>query len=881
MPKFSIDKTQGMGSSEIKVRPLEVNEGSSPKVGHVVITLQDGTQKTITLTQLAGERSYKYFLEVNPMDVPVDPLGSTVNVYVESYREVYVNGQMIGTEEVGYTIQGEPGITVQGDTITIGANSSNMEVVRRATVIQDESGKRVIITITQSAGSSESSYTFTADPMFVTFGTSGGSQAINIVSTKTTTVNGSTGSPVTLDYTASISPGFTWNGTSIQATENNSASELTGTLVLTQSESNLQITVEITQEAAEVSDEYQFTIDPTSSTIENTGGTLTPTIKSVHITQVGSDMQEVEVGYSWNLDNLPSWITFQDGTFTIAENMDTENPRSISLQAVQEESNKRVTLSITQHKAEYIFLIRKNQQEEPGTEITFEHSADSGIIDRPDGSGNEDTDSVWLYRSWLNSRLHTIGFDASTDVEWITVVNFPVSDGFTDEDVSEPNKPGYKVQDNTTQEARSGTVTLLQNHSGKKCYIHINQAGAVAGTTYEFSGPATITVEPEGGSSFLNIKSTKQETVGGVPQGEAVDVGYTLTGNDMDWVEVTGSSPKTMQVEINNDYESDRSGTLTFKQDESGKTLTIKVTQKAKPLVPAVFTFADGTTTKSLTIDKPLDDDAKSFAKLTLDPFNIILLDEGGVEPSNPSFTVSYSPKYKVAIKNFHYSLNYQKSGSTQQLLWVLNLDHEAVFGLNDGTITVTIECNNGDNQGKKLTLNLKFAGYQLWYRLQVPKYVENLGSSGLIPFTLWNGSAEFQSYGYTETSTQYSPFIPRFGVTTKFQGSGLKLELPCGVTPGQSWQSGTYCYNKVVPIFMYKYNPIMSIHGISNSDFIIHYQRNDSPNQFRVLTTKSYEFQINNGWTNDETYSTSNLGSSTNPKFAIVVGDGVVWQDE
>lgn len=481
MPKFSIDKTQGMGSSEIKVRPLEVNEGSSPKVGHVVITLQDGTQKTITLTQLAGERSYKYFLEVNPMDVPVDPLGSTVNVYVESYREVYVNGQMIGTEEVGYTIQGEPGITVQGDTITIGANGSNMEVVRRATVIQDESGKRVIITITQSAGSSESSYTFTADPMFVTFGTSGGSQAINIVSTKTTTINGSTGSPVTLDYTASISPGFTWNGTSIQATENNSASELTGTLVLTQSESNLQITVQITQEAAEVSDEYQFTIDPTSSNIENTGGTLTPTIKSVHITQVGSDMQEVEVGYSWNdLSTLPEWVTYQDGTFTIAENLDTEHQRAIILQATQEESGKIVTLSIVQKQAEYIFLIRKNQQEEPGTEITFEYSADAGIIDRPDGSASEDTDSVWLYRSWLNSRDHNIGFDASTDVDWLTVANFPVPDGFTVEDVSEPNKPGYKIQDNTTTEPRSGTVTLVQNHSGKKCYIHINQRGVEA-----------------------------------------------------------------------------------------------------------------------------------------------------------------------------------------------------------------------------------------------------------------------------------------------------------------------------------------------------------------------------------------------------------------
>lgn len=766
-----------MGSSEIKVRPLEVNEGSSPKVGHVVITLQDGTQKTITLTQLAGERSYKYFLEVNPMDVPVDPLGSTINVYVESYREVYVNGQLIGTEEVGYTIQGEPGITVQGDTITIGANGSNMEVVRRATVIQDESGKRVIITITQSAGSSESSYTFTADPMFVTFGTSGGSQAINIVSTKTTTVNGSTGSPVTLDYAASISPGFTWNGTSIQATENNSASELTGTLVLTQSESNLQITVQITQEAAEVSDEYQFTIDPTSSTIENTGGTLTPTIKSVHITQVGSDMQEVEVGYSWNLDNLPSWITFQDGTFTIAENMDTENPRSVSLQAVQEESNKRVTLSITQHKAEYIFLIRKNQQEEPGTEITFEYSADAGVIDRPDGSGNGETDSIWLYRSWLNSRLHNIGFDASTDVDWLTVANFPVPDGFTVEDVSEPNKPGYKVQDNDSGEPRSGTVTLLQNHSGKKCYIHINQAGGAV----------------------------------------------------------------------------------------------------AKP---AVFTFADGTTTKSLTIDQPLDGDAESFAKLTLDPFDIILLDEGGVEPSNPSFAFSYSPDYKTATRHFTYSLKYQKSGSTQQILWVLNLDHEAVFGLNDGTITVTIECRNGDNQGKKLTLNLKFAGYRLWYRLQVPKYVENLGSSQPSPYTLWKGNSELQSYSYKKNSTQYPPFVPSFGVTTKFYGSGLKLELPCGVTPGQSWQSGTYCYNKVVSIFMYKYNPIMSIHGIVNSDFTIYYQRNDSPDQFKILVTKSYEFQINNGWTNDETYSISNLGSSTNPKFAIVVGDGVVWQD-
>lgn len=967
MPDFQIDKSSGVGFSVIKVNPLEVNKGSTPKMAQLKVTISDGTTKTINLTQNTAQQSYKYFLIVDPTQVPVDPLGGKVEIYVESYREIYLNGQLQGTEKVGYTIQGESGITVNGNTITVGANGTPMDIVRRATVIQDTSGKQVTITIQQTAGQFESSYVFTADPMFVEFDAAGGSQAITITSSKSTMVNGQPPTTVELDYTATISPGFTWDGTRITATENTGTNK-TGTLVLTQAESNQEIRIEITQAAGvteyrfaiklksepeelfrqsmnlnysatdpetypisvrtskfvngqgqllgytmradaswiqvsndsftisanssessrsgtitltqdesgnqctinvfqqgvSVKEEYTFTILSNSVSIENVGGNTTPFVTSQKIVRRGDQEDIEQVGYSWDLGSLPDWITLDPLTeeFTIEENLDTTRGRTAILQATQEESSKRITLTITQAKAEYTFLLRHRDEGSQATEtLEFNFNWDTSEKDH-DG---------WYYRSRLNQD-HMIGFSAKSNVDWITLSNFPVED---DTSPQPPNNPTFHVANNNSTSARTGTVTLTQNRSGKTCKIVVHQTGATSDTKYTFSGPASIGVEPEGGNVAMNIQSEKVVTVGGTP-GSPTKVGYSLTSNPgSSWL-TPNTNTNWMQVKENTEQE-ERSATLRFTQNESGKTLSIAVTQKAAEAVPAQFTWANGSTTKTLSGKLDIQPDGNGI--MDIPDQEIILLNEGGAKPTSQSFRYSLVPLYHEANARPLNSIRYEQSGGKQLLKIKLDVSYNRVFGCQGGKLQIKISCMGGDNADKSIFINLTLAGYSLYYRLVVPEYILNLGNNDPIyPHRLWAGDGLRQAYNYTENTTQHAPFILSLGVNTVLDDSA-KIELPCGKEPGTAYRvSGGNCYNEVVEIFMYKYNEIEGIHGISNEDLVIYYQNTVKENEFRMLTTT--KFTMSGNWLNDFSHSTSNLGSPTNPKFTITVDKGIEWQE-
>lgn len=970
MPDFQIDKSSGVGSSVIKVNPSEPNKGSTPKMAQLKVIISDGTTKVINLTQNTAQQTYKYFLIVDPTQVPVDPLGGKVEVYVESYREIYLNGQLQGTEEVGYTIQGESGITVNGNTITVGANGTPLDIVRRATVIQDTSGKQVTITIQQTAGQSESSYVFTADPMFVEFDAAGGSQAITITSSKSTMVNGQPPTTVELDYTATISPGFTWDGTKIIATENTGTNK-TGTLVLTQAESNQDIRIEIKQAAGiteyrfaiklksepeelfrqsmnlnysatdpetypisvrtskfvngqgqllgytmrsdaawiqvssnnesftimantsessrsgtitltqdesgnqctinvfqqgvSVKEEYTFSILSPSASVENVGGTVTPSVTSQKIVRRGDQEDIEQVGYSWDMGSIPDWIRFDNLTeqFTIEENLDTTRGRTATLQATQEESSKRITLVITQAKAEYTFLLRHRDNESQTTDtLEFNFNWDTSEKDH-DG---------WYYRSRLNQD-HMIGFSAKSNVDWITLSNFPVEDNTSPQP---PDNPTFHVANNNGTSARTGTVTLTQNHSGKTCKIIVHQTGAPSDTEYTFSGPATITVEPEGGSVAMNIQSQKVTTVGGTP-GSPTPVSYSLTSNSgSSWV-TPNVNTNRMEVKENTEQE-ERSATLKFRQAESGKTRSIGVTQKAAPATPAQFTWANGSTTK--TISGKLDIQPDGNGIIDIPDQEIILLNEGGAKPTSQSLRYTLVPYYYEANARPLNSIRYEQSGDKQLLKIKLDVAYNKVFACQGGKIQIKISCIGGDNADKQIFINFTLAGYSLYYRLVVPEYILNLGNNDLVyPHRLWVGDGVRQAYNYTENTAQHPPFIPSLGVNTVLDDSA-KLELPCGKEPGTAYQvSGGNCYNKVVEIFMYKYNEIEGIHGISNEDFKIYYQNTVKENEFRILTTT--KFTLSGNWLNDYSHSTSNLGSPTNPKFTITVGNGIEWQKE
>ena len=154
---------------------------------------------------------------------------------------------------------------------------------------------------------------------------------------------------------------------------------------------------------------------------------------------------------------------------------------------------------------------------------------------------------------------------------------------------------------NSSSSSRSGTITFVQNESGKTVNVNITQAVAV---TYEFSANrSTWNADANGGSNnsylCIQLKSKKNGS----------KIGYTVSSKPSWVTEVTEKlSGVNCPVLLDYDYSfaiissensssSSRSGTVTLKQNESGKTVNITVNQEgkveAKP-VPAHITLKNG-----------------------------------------------------------------------------------------------------------------------------------------------------------------------------------------------------------------------------------------------------------------------------------------------
>lgn len=154
---------------------------------------------------------------------------------------------------------------------------------------------------------------------------------------------------------------------------------------------------------------------------------------------------------------------------------------------------------------------------------------------------------------------------------------------------------------NSSSSSRSGTITFVQNESGKTVNVNITQAVAA---TYEFSAnQSTWNADANGGAnnSYLCIQLKSKKNGG--------KIGYTVSSKPS-WVTEVTEKPSGASCPVLSGYDysfviissansssSSRSGTVTLKQNESGKTVNITVNQEgkaeAKP-VPAHITLKNG-----------------------------------------------------------------------------------------------------------------------------------------------------------------------------------------------------------------------------------------------------------------------------------------------
>mgnify|MGYP005891538147 FL=1 len=186
-----------------------------------------------------------------------------------------------------------------------------------------------------------------------------------------------------------------------------------------------------------------------------------------------------------------------------------------------------------------------------------------------------------------------IGFSVKSKPSWCSV-------DYRDQ-TSESMKAVVTLSANTTSSSRSGDIVFVQNESGKTVTLSITQDVAV---TYEFStNQSTWNADANGGANnsylCIQLKSKKNGS----------KIGYAVSSKPS-WVTEVTEKPSGASCPVLSGYDysfviissansssSSRSGTVTLKQNESGKTVNITVNQEgkaeAKP-VPAHITLKNG-----------------------------------------------------------------------------------------------------------------------------------------------------------------------------------------------------------------------------------------------------------------------------------------------
>lgn len=186
-----------------------------------------------------------------------------------------------------------------------------------------------------------------------------------------------------------------------------------------------------------------------------------------------------------------------------------------------------------------------------------------------------------------------IGYSVKSKPSWCSV-------DYRDQ-TSESMKAVVTLSANTTSSSRSGDIVFVQNESGKTVTLSITQDVAV---TYEFStNQSTWNADANGGANnpylCIQLKSKKNGS----------KIGYAVSSKPS-WVTEVTEKPSGVSCPVLPGYDysfviissansssSSRSGTVTLKQNESGKTVNIIVHQEgkaeAKP-VPAHIALKNG-----------------------------------------------------------------------------------------------------------------------------------------------------------------------------------------------------------------------------------------------------------------------------------------------
>lgn len=408
-------------------------------------------------------------------------------------------------------------------------------------------------------------YYLTVSPTSMSFGAGGGSKSFTVSSYKRKVLDGveqSGDTSVSLKSTTISGTGFSLSGTTVSASANEITSNRTGTVTITQNESNKTVTISLSQDGDDVSSYGEWTIsvsaNPTS--VSSSGGTSTITASAKRTIYWESGDVTEETGnptLSTNLGSLSS--SSSPSTLTLGENTSTSS-RTATIKATH--GGKSATCTVTQSGAT------------PSTTYTFSVNPYKVSVDSSGGSGSV---TITSYKT-VGSSTYDVDYsiDSSTLPSWASF---------------NKSTSTFTIQSTTSTVGRTAKVYFDQDESGKRDYAELTQTG--------YTPPADTYVFTWHNGSTSN-KSESFQATGAVSS--AITLVSTKNGSNHPWSVTskpswitTSTTSSNVTISAADNSGSARSGEVVLTQSGSGKTLTVNVSQDAYVADTYVFTITPNT----------------------------------------------------------------------------------------------------------------------------------------------------------------------------------------------------------------------------------------------------------------------------------------------
>lgn len=394
-------------------------------------------------------------------------------------------------------------------------------------------------------------YYLTVSPTSMSFGAGGGSKTFTVSSYKRKVLDGveqSGDTSVSLKSTTISGTGFSLSGTTVSASANEITSNRTGTVTITQNESNKTVTISLSQDGDDVSSYGEWTISVSASptSVSSSGGTSTITASAKRTVYWASGDVTEETGnptLSTNLGSLNS--SSSPSTLTLGENTSTSS-RTATITATH--GGKSATCTVTQSGAT------------PSTTYTFSINPYKVNVGSSGGSGSV---TISSYKT-VGSSTYDVDYsiDSSTLPSWASF---------------NKSTSTFTIQSTTSTTGRTAKVYFDQDESGKRDYAELTQTG--------YTPPADNYVFTWDDGSTSSKSESFQAT-------DAVSAAITLVStkngsnhpwsvsSKPSWITTSTTSSK-VTISASDNSGSARSGEVVLTQSGSGKTLTVNVSQAA------------------------------------------------------------------------------------------------------------------------------------------------------------------------------------------------------------------------------------------------------------------------------------------------------------